>query len=548
MLKKAPTVTYTLTPQVLEMRGDSVEISITGQYPAKFFNKKAVMELTPVLKWEGGEQAFKVQTVQGEAVESNAQIIAFETGGSFSYKDKVAYTDAMDKSDLVLRTKGYVKKEKALDFPETKLGTGVISTSKLAQKDAQTIGAVDQFKPRVTETKIADILFLINQANIRPNELKDADIKEVEDFIKNSLGIKNKEFTGIDISAYASPDGPEALNEKLSSKRGSSADAYLKKLLKKVQEAQKEGFVSTSTTAEDWDGFKTLMEASSVQDKETILRVLQMTSDPIQREKEIKSIAAVYKEIAKNILPQLRRSKLTAKIDLIGKSDSLLLALGQTPSATDSMNIEEYLKAATLSEDLNVKATILKNATNDHPQEWRAFNNLGCVLVAQGKLSEAQTALAKAEQLQGPAMVKNNLGVVSYMNGDTKKALEYYDMASGAGKEVSYNQGIIKIKEGDYAGAVNMMGTTPTFNLALAKMLNGDNDGALKVLTSIEKSNDPMVYYLKAVIGARTTNTDLLFTNLRTAIAKDSNLLAKAKKDMEFNKYFEDMTFKSIIQ
>lgn len=548
MLKQAPQVTYKCTPNPLEMHGDSVQVTITGQYPAKFFNKKAVMEVVPVLRYEGGEQAFKSQSLQGEAVEANATIISFEQGGSFNYTAKVPYKNEMAKSQLFIKAKASIK-DKAIDLPEYKIADGVIATPRLAHTEAKPIQAIDQYRRRTpNEQELAALFFQVNKANVDAKALKKPEFKTLQEFLKGIDTAKQTELTQIGIDAYASPDGPEALNGDLATKRGAAADKFLKeKVAKKLVNANKEGIVAVQDTAEDWGGFKKLMEASSVQDKELILRVLQMNSDPAVREKEIKNIAKAYKQISKDILPKLRRSKFVVKYDKVGRSDSALIADAQ--DAAKVLNIEEYLRAATLTAEAAKQEAILANATKNNAQEWRAFNNLACAQIAQNKLDEAKANLQKADELsQGATMVKNNLGVVAFLKGNESEAVKYYEMAAGAGKEVNYNQAVIKIKQGKYQQAVEMFGSSTSFNSALAKLLNGDNDGALKTISEAENQNDPLGYYLKAIIGARSQNTDLLFTNLRTAVGKDASLAAKAKTDMEFNKYFEDATFKSIVQ
>lgn len=548
MLKDAPEVTYSVSPNPLEMHADSVEITVTGQYPAKFFNKKAVMEVTPVLKWDGGEKTFATQTLQGEAVEANATIISFETGGSFNYTAKIPYSDEMDISELVVRVKATIK-EKSVEFPEIKLADGVISTPKLVHLTAQDIEAMHQFKRIENLTESADIHFVINQATVRSSELKEADVKNLESVIDEAKDADNMEFKGVKIAAYASPDGAEDLNTRLAEKRKVAAQNYLSKELKSVDAAKEDGFVSAESTPEDWDGFKTLMAVSDIQDKEQILRVLEINSDPELREKEIKKLSQVYEEIAEKVLPELRRSKLNVNIDKIGKSDSLLIVLSQADTIVDTLTVEEYLKAATLVIAPEKKAKILSTASEIYTDDWRVYNNLGCALYAADDYKGAEEAFMKADELsEGNTICKNNLGTVAFATGDTEKALEYFELAAGAGKAVSQNQGMIKIKTGDYQGAVDLYGSDESFNAALAKLLNGDIDGALATITASEDPDDALGYYLKAVIGARTSNTDLLFTNLKTAISKESKLAEKAKKDMEFAKYFEDDTFKSIVQ
>ena len=545
MLKTANTVSYTATPNPLEMQGDSVLVTIKGAFPANYFNKKATMVLTPVLKFDGGEKAYPVQTLQGEGVEANGTIIGYTAGGSFSYTKKIAYTDEMSKSELVLRAKATVG-TKSIDLPEYKLATGIIATAKLVHADAKTIKAVDQFKYKTPETREAAIKFLINQAKVRAEETKKAEIKNTAKYLDSVNADKNKQIASIDINAYASPDGPEQLNQVLSTNRGTSAQKFVQESNKKNDKASK-ATINAVGKSEDWEGFKALMQKSSLEDKEMIIRILDMNSDPIVREKEIKNMAKAYKKLAKDILPELRRSKMIFNVDKLGKSDSLLLVLGQNDTA--KLGIEEYMKAASLTADNAISAKILNNTIKNFPQEWRAYNNLGVAQANQKDYDAALKSFLKADELSnGQKMVKNNIGAMYQYKGDDKKAVEYFELASGAGKEVGANQGAIKIKEGKYQEAVDLYGSTASFNAALAKLLNGDVNGALNAITAADDQNDALSFYLKAIIGARTTNTDLLFTNLRTAVMKDGKLGAKAKKDIEFVKFYDDATFKSIVQ
>lgn len=547
MLKKAPEVTYSVTPSILEMHGDSVEITITGQYPPKFFNKKATMVVTPVLVYQGGEQAYKSETLQGADVEAGGTVIAFETGGSFKYTSKIAYVPGMETSELKLRVKAKVK-EKEVDFPEMKLADGVIVTPLLMKKEPLSISAMDQFKRRQSITKEAKLLFLINQATVRNSELKDEDLAELNNFIKQAKEQDDHEFMGLEIASYASPDGKEDLNDRLAKKRSQSSTKMIKGKLKKVEAAKESGFIAENMTAEDWDGLKKLVSASNVADKELVLRVLSMYSNPVEREKELRRLSKAFEDLAEEVLPQLRRSEFKLKVDVVGKSDSLLLAIGKDAAATDTLNIEEFLKAATLAQDLAEEETILRNAVARQSEEWRAFNNLGCNLFKQGKFDDAKSQFDKASELsEGSAMVKNNLGAIAYVKGDNEKALAFYEEATGAGKAVSYNKGLISLQKGKYDEAIQLFGSTKTFNVALAKVLYGDNTNALTVLSNV-KEDDAAVPYLKAIIGARSANDELVFENLKAAIAKDASFKAKASKDLEFAKYFENDTFKGIVK
>lgn len=558
MVKNAGTIEYSVTPEILEMHADSVAVGISGKFPEKYFNKKAVVVVKPVLKWNGGEKALKEVTLQGESVEDNNTVIKI-SGGNFSYNDKIPYVDDMKISQLELRATASIK-SKSADFEARKIADGVIATPKLLMTDARPIIGKDNFQRITPEIKEADIHFAIQQANIRPGELSQDDVKGLKKYLEEVLKAENKEFKGFSVSAYASPDGAEELNTKVSDNRGTTAEKFIGDEIKKVripkgQDAMKEkaekakdkGMYDVKTTAEDWSGFQQLMKASDLQDKDLILRVLDMYQDPIKRETEIKNIASVYPKVADKILPQLRRSILKVNVDVIGLSDEEIMTLAN--ESADSLTVEELLYAATLVKDNNVKLDIYKKCETIYPQEWRGFNNAGCILVRLNKIAEAKEAFAKAKELKdGETIVMNNLGVIAFYENDYVKAEEYLNTAAGAGAEVNYNLGLLSVKKADYEGAVKYFGSDCSFNAALAILLNGDADGASKRIDCIEDKEAAMNYYLKAVAGARTNNTDLMFNNLRAAIGKSSALAGKAKTDMEFFKYFEDETFKSIVR
>lgn len=541
MKEKAADVSYTVTPEILEEHGDQVAVKIDVKYPAKYFNKKAILTATPVLKYAKGETAFAPKTVQGESVEANNQKIAYKTGGSVSYAGTVPFTEDMMKSELVVRVEAELKGKK-LPFDDYKLADGVIATPKLVIIDPKPVMVGDKFQRVVPESMMADILYVINRADIRASELKAEDWVKVMDFIKKANADAKVEVKGLEVSSYASPDGALELNDKLSQKRDGSATQYLTKELKKAKVT--EGALSSKYTAEDWDGFKKLMESSNIQDKELILRVLSMYSDPAVREKEIKNIAAAYKDIAEEVLPQLRRSKLTVNTDVVGYSDDELKALWV--SNPDVLKLEEILYTATLYSDLNTKLAIYTKAASNYSTCFRAINNVGYCNVLLGKTDAAKTAFDRAKELQSNDVVNNNLGCVALMKGDVVKAQELFTASMGAGAAVNYNLGIIKVIQGDYDAAANYFGNTDEFNTALVKYLKKDLDGTLATLGRIEK-DFAKKDYLRAIVAAKQNKDELLFESLRLAFAKDSALKARAKVDLEFAKYFENDVFKGLV-
>lgn len=541
MKEKAADVSYTVTPEILEEHGDQVAVKIDVKYPAKYFNKKAILTATPVLKYAKGETAFAPKTVQGESVEANNQKIAYKTGGSVSYAGTVPFTEDMMKSELVVRVEAELKGKK-LPFDDYKLADGVIATPKLVIIDPKPVMVGDKFQRVIPESMMADILYVINRADIRASELKAEDWVKVMDFISKANADARIEVKGLELSSYASPDGALELNDKLSQKRDGTATQYLTKELKKAKVT--EGAISSKYTAEDWDGFKKLMESSNIQDKELILRVLSMYSDPAVREKEIKNIAAAYKDIAEEVLPQLRRSKLTVNTDVVGYSDDELKALWV--SNPDVLKLEEILYTATLYSDLNTKLAIYTKAASNYSTCFRAINNVGYCNVLLGKSDAAKTAFDRAKELQSNDVVNNNLGCVALMQGDIVKAQELFTASMGAGAAVNYNLGIIKVIQGDYDAAANYFGNTDEFNTALVKYLKKDLDGTLATLGRIEK-DFAKKDYLRAIVAAKQNKDELLFESLRLAFAKDSALKARAKVDLEFAKYFENDVFKGLV-
>lgn len=555
MAKMANEVQWDVTPKVLEMHGDSVEMEITVTFPPKYFQKAAILELTPVLKYEGGEKAFESKAVQGESVQANNEVCSFANGGTFKTKSKIAFEEAMRSSELIARVKATMK-DKSQDLPEQKIADGVMSTALLLDKNAMTIGAADKFERITNDSKGATLFFVINKADIQSKELKKDEVAALKQFISDVAANERMEVKGIEISAFASPDGEESLNDKLAANRMKNSDSFFKKELKKSKVSADESVFKTTSLAEDWDGFKTLMQESDIQDKELILRVLSMYSDPVVREKEIKNISAAYEEIADKILPQLRRSTLSVNVAVIGHSDEEIKEL--IAANSEDLTVEELLYAATLTEDNAEKLSIYQKAAAKYPEDWRTNNNVGHISYKMGNIAEAKAAFEKAKEADASnTVVLNNLGACAYAEGDEAAAKEFYNAAAGAGDEVSYNQAVIATKKGDYESALNLYQSSKmnSFNWALCKYLNYFStknadvfDATLGILNKIEDQDNAKIPYLKAVIAARKQDKDLLINSLKVAVEKDASLGAYAAKDIEFAQYAQDEDFKNIAK
>ncbi|HEY0031093.1 MAG TPA: hypothetical protein VGC65_10075 [Bacteroidia bacterium] len=552
LVKNADKITYKVTPDPMEMHGDSMTVSITGTYPAKVFPKKATVTTIPVIKYNGGEKALKPVVLVGEKVEGapkGSTMISNSKGGNFSYTDKVAYAPEMKVATLELRAAGQVKK-KVKDLPVKKVADGTVITPLLVKADDKAIIGKDNFQKVIPQSQTAEIFFVINQSQVRGSELNSKEFKTFKDYVAGAVTNPNIAFKNMNVSAYASPDGELTRNADLAENRAKESTKAMMAMFKdkktKVEAATKEEFYNKVTTAEDWDGFKKAMEASSIADKELILRVLTMYPDGETREKEIKNLSKTYTEVADKILPKLRRSVLTLNVDVNSRTDEQITKLAA--SAPDSLSVEEILYAATLTTDLNTKLDIYKKAETKYPSDWRTSNNVGMIYLMQNKLNDAEAQFKKADGLSANnPVVKNNMGIVARWKGDRKGAMELYKAAGSAGSEVSYNMGIIEIQNGNYAAAVSNFGSANSFNAALAKLLNGNPDAAMSTIDNSTDKDAALSFYLKAVAGARTNKADVLTNNLKVAIQKDASFKAMAKDDAEFIKFRENADFKALV-
>ena len=532
---------FTVTPQVLEAVGGKVPATINGKFPEKYFNKKAVVEVTPVLKWNGGEAKGQPATFQGEKVEGNNQSISYKMGGSYTMKTSFDYVPEMAKSELYLEFKATIGK-KEVTIPAVKIADGVISTSELVNNtlgNANPALGEDAFQRIIKEKHDANIMFLIQQANIRSSELKTA--KEFNKEVANVNEAANKKISNIEVSAYASPDGGVSLNTTLAENRENNTTKMLNKDLKK---AKIEAPIDAKYTAQDWEGFQELVSKSNIQDKELILRVLSMYQDPAQREQEIKNISSVYKTLADEILPQLRRSRLTLNYEIIGKSDEEIAKLAS--SNPSELNIEELLYAATLTNDPAKQEAIYTQATKQFPNDYRAYNNLGKLAYQAGNYDKAESYFKKAASVNATPEVNMNLGLIALMKGDKATAEASFGKAAGT-KELGESMGNLYIAQGQYERAVNSFGDSKTNSAALAQILAKDYNKAKNTLANVERP-DAYTDYLMAVLGARTNNSSMVTSSLKSAVAKDSSLAKKAATDLEFAKYFTNADFMNIVK
>ena len=527
-------------PQPLEAIGGQVPVTISATIPAKWFNKKAVVTVTPVLRYEGGEAKGTSYTYQGEKVKDNYQVIPYKEGGNVTLKSSFAYVPEMKKSELYLVFDAKIKSKK-VDLPDLKIGEGVIATSALA--DAGTANpaiAADKFQRIIKEAHNANIMFLIQQAELRSQELNKEEISAWKDVVKGANDAPNQNVA-IEVQAYASPDGGVKLNTGLSERREQNTSKYLAKELKKLEV---DAPVDANYTAQDWEGFQELVSKSNIQDKDLVLRVLSMYSDPEQREKEIKNISTVFETLAEEILPQLRRSRLTANIEIIGKSDDEISALAK--SEPSKLNVEEILYAATLTNNDAEKAAIYEKATELYPNDYRTWNNAGMMAFKKGDLNKAEQMFNKSNSVKNNNEANMNLGLIALTKGDQAKAQQYFGNAAGVA-ELSEALGVLYLEQGEYAKAVNSFGDVKSNNASLAQILTKDYSKASQTLNAVPNP-DATTDYLKAIVCARTNDANGVVNNLKASIAKDKSMAKEAAIDLEFAKYASNSDFSNLVK
>ena len=525
---------FVVNPNPLEVQGGEVNYTVTGTFPEKTFIKKVVCVATPELRWEGGSVKGEPVTLQGEKITGNNQVIEWKEGGSFTYNGNFKYQPEMAKSELYVTFEA-TKKGKPIEVEPVKIADGVISTAELyaeTAKGANTAGSKDAFQRIIKQAQDANIMFVIQQANVRSSETNGDAVKALKESLKNfAADTKNYAIDNVEVSAYASPDGGVKLNDKLAAQREKNAAQYVKNEVKK---AKADAAIESKYTAQDWEGFKELVQKSNLQDKDLILRVLSMYNDPEKREAEIKNLSAVYKDLAADILPQLRRARLTLNYQIIGRSDEEIMeAFKSEPSV---LSVEELLYAATLTDDKAQKKAIYTTASRNYPNDYRAFNNLGEIAFKDLDLATAETNFKKALALNASAPeVNTNMGLLCLAQNKPADAATYF-AKGGQSSQNNEALGNMYIAQGQYERALTALKGSNTNAEALAMIMTKDYAGAKRVLSAV-KNADANTAYLAAVVAARTNDAAAVAQNLKKAVSLDSALKAKAQKDLEFAKF-----------
>jgi Tfp pilus assembly protein PilF len=522
---------FSVNPNPLETEAGKVPTTINGKFPEKYMKKKAVVTVTPELRYADGKTAKgNGATFQGEKVAGNNQTIQYKVGGNYTMNTSFDYVPEMQKSDLYLTFDAYVGKKK-VNVPEVKVATGVISTSEFYKKTLASDGACiapDSFQRVKAQKQEAEIKFLINQANLRKSEMKNNSVKEFVQMLKKinrdkeGLNIKN-----VEVAAYASPEGGVKFNDKLASKRQNTSEKYVKQTLKKTKVNTD---VDARYTAQDWDGFQKLVAASNLQDKDVILRVLSMYQDPQEREQQIRNMSAGFRELADGILPELRRSRLIINYETIGRSDDQIKE--QYNADPTKLSADELLYAAALEDNADKKEAIYKKTAEIYPNDNRAYNNVAALEFAKGNNDAAKEYLAKAVNAKSDAAEANaNKGLVALLEGNTAEAQNHIAKATGA-NDLNKALGALNIANGKYAQAEQNFNGVNSNTAALAQILNKNYAGAISTLNGV-KNKTGVTDYLLAIANARQGNNDAASSYLKSALQKDPSLASYAANDLE---------------
>jgi len=539
-----PANLFRTTPNPLEVRGGQIDARVDGRFPERFFHRQAVVTVTPVLVFDGQELRGTPKSFQGERVTGNDQVIRRRQGGTFTVGSVFDFVPEMAQSELFLDFEVTRNGRPGAQIPRVKVADGVNATATLAAaSEIKPAITPDQFQRIIQETQEASIRFLIQQSDLRAGETRSQEVRDLTAAVRTAVETENREVESLNIVGFASPDGPFDLNRNLAERRSNVSASFLNTELRRQRTPVE---IGRDFTPEDWDGFQKLMEQSTIQDRDLILRVLSMYTDPEQREREIRNMSAAFTVIADEILPQLRRARMQLTVNVIGKSDEEIARLAASNPA--SLNVEELLYAATLTDDSNRKAAIYQEVIRLHGNDLRGHNNLGMVRLLQGNRAEALTNFQNAARIDANNPdVNYNLGLMALLNGELDRAEQHFGQAAGTGADLNQALGTLYIATGEYTRARTAFGSATSNNAALIQILNNDYSGARRTLAAVANPN-ALTSYLSAVVAARTNDREAVYSNLRTAISKDASLAARARTDVEFARFVTDQTFRSIVQ
>ena len=551
MAKNQDDVKLTCTPEVLVLNNGKVEADVNVTFPVKYFNAKAVLKVTPVMVFEGGEVAGTTQYFQGSKVDDNYTVIDQKNGGNYTMHVSFPYDERMECSELQLRAEVKCPKGKCKEFTLVNLNDGAIPTKEQAaalaaggaeadaikrafgltiaqgvnvmQNDIQYSDAMETmasgYKNVITEVTKANYMYQINSSRLNKKAISTEELTSFQQKAAEQNG-NDRIKQNIYVNGYASPDGPEKFNDKLSAARSESGKKAAEELLKELGLS-----LDAASYGEDWEGFKELVAASSIEDKALILSVLESYTSSSEREEQIKNMSNVFTALKKEILPELRRAQLVNSSDITGKTDDEMAALVRAGKFAELDEKEMLHIASTGKLSQNEKIATLEAAANEY-KSVAAYNNLGVAYAEAGEGAKAADAFAKAVNAGGKASeINNNLALVNIMNGDTEAAKAYTANASAE------TRALAAAAEGNYAQAQSQL---EGYNAAVAATMNADYTAAKQYIAN-DKSAD--ADYLRAVIATKQGDMATATAELKNAIAKDPSYAERCKKDVNLRKY-----------
>ncbi len=536
---------FTVTPSPLEAQGGQVQLTVNGKFPEKYMKKKAEITVVPELRYADGATQFRGATFQGEKVLGNNQEISYRLGGNYTMQSNIAYKPEMQLSELYMTFVAKLGK-KQVQIPAVKVANGVVATSDLIGrtiKNANPQTAADAYQYAIAQRKDANIRYLVAQSKIRSSELESATVQEFIEMLRQiKADQKGYAVDNIEVSAFASPEGTLKFNTKLAEDRQKSSQQYLSGEMKNIG---LNGYVEGQYTAEDWEGFQELVAQSNIQDKDVILRVLSMYDDPEERERRIRDLSVAFQDLAQEILPELRRARLTINYNVIGRSDAEIEEqYAQDPT---KLSVEELLYAATLTENPAQQKAIYQTTAQQNPTDYRALNNLAALALQQGDTNAAAGYLDQAQRLnKDAAEIMSNKAMLALSEGDVKGAETYLSQATTS-ENYGEMLGNLLLAQGKYAQAEQALGNVKTNSAALSQILNRDYSSAAATLEKIAQP-DATTDYLKAVLAARLNRTGEAMNALKAAFQKDATLKQRAAKDLEFIALFPTTEFQQLVR
>ncbi len=543
MAKNRDDVKVTVVPEVLALNNGTVAADIQVSFPVEYFHKQAIVKVTPVIVFEGGEVAGTPKFYQGTKVDENYTVVDNINGGKFVQHVEFPYDPRMDQCELQLRAEIKCPKGGCKEFTLVNLNNGALPTKEqaeiLAGNDEAAKAAIakefgvtvayglntlqkdlkygelmepmaNNYKKVTTVVNKTDLLYAINSSVVTKKNERKANLGEFKADVDEKLN-NDRATQNIAVKGYASPDGPEKFNDKLSQARSKTGKAVVAKLLKKT------GLdVDAAAYGEDWEGFKELVEKSNIKDKNLILQVLSLYSSSAQRENEIKNMSTVFNELKSDILPELRRAQIVNSTDIQGKTDAEIMAAYRNGN---DLTVEEYLYAAeTLANGINEQVAILTVASKKY-NDARVWNNLGVAQTNAGNKAAALNSFAKAAKLDSSKELNKNLLLSNLANGNTNEAKKYAAASDAEAKAA------MAAATGDYKTAE---GALTGYNQAIAAVMNNDLATAKK---AIAKDTSADADYLRAVIANREGDLSTASAQLKSAISKNPELAKKAAKD-----------------